>query len=208
MTGEFRTKNINKIFQIKSRLIYFIFICLWLSLTGCVYSIHNWGEQLNALDTELDKELRKSNINNQCLASDIRYKNAFQMLSMTHVEKRLNEILPHFFLISSPLKEVIQKMTVEGGAKCIYQNDENNNGISHIVCSVSNESVQGMKEFGITGWKKTSAQWQKDNYEIRITAENDRLVNIEGKVLEGECCEIDKEAYELVKTIKCIRKIP
>ncbi len=99
-------------------------------------------------------------------------------------------------------------LTIEGGSKCIAQHDENSNGISHAVCSVSYESVQGMKELGLTGWKKTTAQWQKDNYEIRLAAENDRLVNIKGTVLEGECCEIDQNIYETLNTIKCIRKIP
>ncbi len=57
MAGEFIYKT-----EIKYRQAKLAIFCLCFPMVGCIYTDHNWGEQLNTLNTDLDKELRKSNI--------------------------------------------------------------------------------------------------------------------------------------------------
>jgi hypothetical protein len=187
-----------------------IVVLLPLLLTGCFYSVHNFGDDRNTLNTTIYWELKKANQNNTCFDPFYLGKYAKEFLDneeRNRVGERMNKIFQQFFPIGTPLQQVTEKMQSEGGAICSTQVDTINNNITHTFCTYKHEYVQGMKEFGITGWKILSAQWQKDNFEFGIIAQEGRLTNVEGKVINGECYEIDKDVYEKSKTIKLIKKL-
>jgi len=188
------------------RLLFLMILFFSLNLTGCFYSVTNWGEQINALNTDLDRELRKVNKDQNCTSSRF-FKERMSRIEIEILDKRMNETFRHFFPSFSPIQQITERLKSEGGAKCLTL-PSNSNDLTHTICKYSHEFVQGMREFGITGWKMRSAQWQKDNFQFELTSHHDHLVNSQGKVLEGECYEIDINEYATSKTIKFIRKLP
>ena len=198
--------NQNKNQSSLSTLVLLILI-FPLLLTGCIYTFHNFGDDLNSLNTDLYRELKKANHNSTCFDPFYLKKYFLDEGQKVFVEKSMNEIFWQFFPMGTPLQQIIEKMQSQGGAICSTQVDAINNNITHTVCTYTHEYVQGMKDLGVTGWKIYSAQWQKDNYEFRLTTQGGQLIDVKGKVLDGECYEIDKDVYDDSKTIKLIKKL-
>jgi len=181
-----------------------------LLLTGCIYTFHNFGDDLNTLNTTLYWELKKANQNNTCFDPSYLGKYAKEFLDneeRRRVGENMDEIFWKFFPMGTLLQQIIEKMQSQGGAICTTQVNAINNNITHTVCTYAHEYVQGMKDLGLSGWKIYSAQWQKDSFEFRITAHGGQIIDVKGKVLDGECYEIDKDVYDDSKTIKLINKL-
>lgn len=184
------------------RFISYLFLIF---LTGCFYASHNFGEQLNALNTELDGELRKARESNICF--DKKYpKSAFQKLQESDTEKRMKEIFMRFFPIKTSLQKIIGAMQSQGGATCKAQINKNNIDIT--ICAYKHEYINGMKELGLTGWKIYLAQWQQDDFEFKITSKDNMMLDVEAKIIDTECYEIDIDSYENLNAVKLIRKLP
>jgi hypothetical protein len=191
----------------KNKKVFFLAFILPLLITGCFYNVHNFGEQLNSLNTILDNELRKANQSNNCLSFGISNNN-FRKIEVTMVEEKMNKTFQSFFPNGTSLQKTIEILQSQAGAICATKTDAIYERTTYATCTYSHEFVQGMKELGLTGWKISSAQWQKNNFEVRITAKNEMIDNIKSIVINGECYEIDKNIYENSKIIKFIRKIP
>lgn len=177
------------------------------SLTGCFYNVTNWGEQINALNTNLDRELWHANSMNTCLSSRFKYGRMSQ-IEIENIEREMVKTFQHFFPVHTPLKKITERLTSDAGAKCITQPSKNSNSPTQTICSYSHESLEGMRKFGLTGWEIFDVHWQKNNFEFAITSQDDHLINSIGKVLEGECFDIDITTYKSTKTIKFIRNLP
>ena len=177
------------------------------SLTGCFYRINIWGKELNELNTDLDRELRHANSMNTCLSSQFINERMSQR-EVEIIEQKMAETFQHFFPVHTPLKKVTESLISEAGAKCITQPSKNSNSPAQTVCSYSHISLVGMKEFGLTGWEIFDVHWQKNNFEFAISSQDDHLTSSVGKVLEGECHDIDLNAYKSTNIIKLIRKHP
>lgn len=190
------------------RLISVMTLFSCLCMTGCFYRITLWGEQLNALNTDLDRKLRYANGAHVCFSS--RYFNErWSKIDKEILERSMVEILHNYFPIHMPLKQVTERLKLDAGADCITNSNKNSNSTTtQTICSYSYEFIQGMKKLGLTGWEILDARWQKNNFQFEITSQDDHLINWKAKVLEGQCYDIDVSAYKSTKTINFIRKLP
>lgn len=190
------------------RWVLGIVVLLPLLVTGCLYTSGGFGDDLSPLNTSLHHELRKANQSAWCFDPAFVEKRPYSLheIMTRQAEKRLDEIFWQFFSSRPALSQVREILQLEGGAACTTQ-EEPDSDTTHTVCAFTHEYVQGMKNLTLIGWKIRSAQWQKDNFEYRITAQGERIVDVKGKILGGECYEIDKDLYEESKTIKPIRRL-
>ncbi|MGZ3814784.1 MAG: hypothetical protein ACXVA0_23830 [Mucilaginibacter sp.] len=178
-----------------------------LNLTGCFYGVNNWGKRLNELNTDLDRELWYANSMGTCLSSGF-IKERMSQRDIEIIEQAMVKTFQHFFPAHTVLNKVTERLTSEAGAKCIYQPNKNSNSSAQTICSYSHIALVGMKKFGLTGWEIYDVYWQKNNFEFAISSQDDHLTSSVGKVLEGECYDIDINAYKTTNTIKFIKKIP
>lgn len=189
------------------RLFFFMILFSSLNLTGCFYRINIWGKELNELNTDLDRELRLANRMNFCLSSGF-INERMSQIDIENIEREMLKTFQHFFPAHTALNKVTERLMSEADATCISQPNKNSNSPAQTTCSYSHISLVGMKEFGLTGWEIFDVYWQKNNFEFVVTTQDDHLINSIGKVLEGECYDIDVNAYKSTKTIKFIRRHP
>lgn len=177
--------------------------------SGCFYDVTTYSKEYNTFNTEILSKLRSANQSDHCF--DSVYMSTFNSIIFNQerkrVEKSMSEIFLQLFPLGTELPKIKESLQTEAGAICRPTTDIGINHINETTCTFSNKMVWGMKRLTWTGWRISSALWQVDNFEYRITARDNRLSAVKGSMLDGECDVIDKTVYEDSGQIVKLKKL-
>ena len=180
-------------------------VIISVSTTGCFYRNIGYTDKINSLNTTIDTQLRSINNSNNCLS--FKTDDVFTKTELSIMKENMKSILENNFPKKSSLKKAVEILQLQAGAICQIKTTDTSTNAIQSICTYSPESVQGMKKLNITGWEIYVAQWQKDNFEINITAKNDLIDDIIVKIVSGQCYQIDKDIYEKYKVVKKVKEI-